>query len=72
MTFGEKLKRFRTDKGLTQAELAKMANLSQPQICDYERGNDGIHPNNKIALALALGVKPSQLDDDREEEIVNE
>lgn len=70
MTFGEKLKAYRQNRNLTQAELAKLANLSQVQISDYERGvtaRRSVHPNNIIALALALKVKPSALDDDREE-----
>jgi transcriptional regulator with XRE-family HTH domain len=71
MTFGEKLKAYRQNRNLTQAELAKLSNLSQVQISDYERGvttRRCVRTNNIIALALALKVKPSQLDDDREEE----
>lgn len=66
MTFAEKLRTYRAERGLTQQELAKLSNLSQPTICDYENGKVGAHPNNKIALALALHVKPSALDDDPE------
>ena len=66
MTFGEKLRKIRQDRGLTQAELAEMSNLSQPQICDYENGKSSAHPNNKIVLSMALGVKPSELNDDLE------
>ena len=67
MTFGEKVRKYRTDRGLTQVELAEMANLSQVQISDYENGKSGAHPNNKIVLAMALNIKPSDLDDDKEE-----
>lgn len=72
MTFAEKVKKYRVERGLSQTELAKLSNLSQPQICDYENGKSGAHTNNKIALALALRVKPSMLDDDREEENEND
>ena len=67
MTFAEKVRKYRTERGLSQAELAKLANLSQAQICDYENGKSKIHPNSKIVLAMALNVKPSDLDNDREE-----
>ena len=69
MTFGQKLRTFREDKGLTVTELAEMAHLAQPTVSQYENGDrTRPHPNTKIALAMALGVKPSQLDDDMEEE----
>lgn len=66
LSFAEKIKKFRMERGPTQKELANLANISQPQICDYENGKSGAHPNNKIALALALRVKPSELEDDKE------
>lgn len=68
MTFAEKVKKYRTERGLTQEELAKLANLSQVQISDYERGISGARINNKIMLARALNVNPAMLDDDKENE----
>ena len=68
MTFAEKVRKYRSDRGLSQAELAKLSNLSQVQISDYERGISGARTNNKIMLARALNVKPEMLDDDKEEE----
>ena len=68
MTFAEKVKKYRTERGLTQEELAKLANLSQVQISDYERGISGARINNKIMLARALNVKPAMLDDDKEDD----
>lgn len=71
MTFGKKLRKIREDKGLTVTELAEKAHLSQPTVSQYENGDRNPHPNMKMALALALGVKPSALDDDREDVIEN-
>lgn len=38
MAFSENLKRLRESKLLSQAELAEMANVSQPMIAQYEKG----------------------------------
>ena len=39
MKIGEKIRKFRTENGLSQKELAKMAGLSEPAIRNYELGN---------------------------------
>lgn len=54
-------------RGMTTTELANAANLAQPTITQYEKGIRRPHPNMKIALAAALRVKPSDLDDDKQE-----
>ena len=36
MTFGEKLRKYRIEKGLTQAELAKVAGLGLKTITNYD------------------------------------
>ena len=36
MTFGEKLRKYRTEKRLSQAELAKLAGLGVNTISNYE------------------------------------
>ena len=38
MTFGEKVRRLRKEKGWTQAELAKLSGLSLRTIISYEKG----------------------------------
>lgn len=69
MTFGQKVRKYREERGLSVTELAKMANLAQPTISQFESGvRKHPYPNTKIALAMALRVKPSDLDDDQEEE----
>jgi len=51
MTAIEKIRR---EKGITQAELARAANVSQPFIHDLERGNRGAKQDTLIRIAAAL------------------
>ena len=37
MKFGEKLRKYRTDKNLTQAELAKLIGVGVNTICNYKK-----------------------------------
>lgn len=70
MTFGQKVRKLREERGMTATELADLAHISQPTVSQYESGaRNNPYPNTKIAIAMALGVKPSYLDDDREEHI---
>lgn len=62
MTFGEKLRQYRTQKGLTQAELAKKAGLGLNTITNYEKGKT--YPQNRkvyAVLAEILGVNVNDL-----------
>ncbi len=64
MTFGEKVKMYRTQKGWTLEELSKLTGLSVQAISAYETGKNRPLPVSKMAIASALHVKPSALDDD--------
>lgn len=69
MTFGEKVRKYRTERGWTMAELARFTSLSESAIKLYECGErKNPLPVAKMALAVAFKVKPSDLDDDREED----
>lgn len=61
MGFGENLKKRREALGLGMAELAECADIAQPQISKYERGQ--ALPNVVLAVALAerLGTTVEQL-----------
>jgi transcriptional regulator with XRE-family HTH domain len=53
------LKRLREDEGMSQAELARKANVAQGYISDLEAGtktNPGIETLKKIARALGVPV----------------
>lgn len=54
--FSERLKHFRSKKGLSQTDLAKLAGLSQKQISDYEVGISKPRQSTFIKLLDALGV----------------
>lgn len=38
MSYSEKIKRLRKDKGITQKELAEKLEISQPMLAQLERG----------------------------------
>lgn len=62
MTFGEKLRRARKEKGLTQAELANQAGLGLRTIIAYEKGET--YPQKRSTyqtLADILGVQADNL-----------
>ena len=45
----------RTRQGLTQAEVAKRARISQPSLCAIERGDLNPRPGTAMRIAAALG-----------------
>ena len=52
MRFGEKLRALRKEKGLTQAELAKLAGVGLKTITNYEKGST--YPQNREVYGLSL------------------
>lgn len=52
MTFGEKVRRLRKEKGWTQAELAKLSGLSLRTIISYEKGESYKQRKYKSACAV--------------------
>lgn len=68
MTFGEKLRKIRVEKGLKQSELAKAANLGLNTISNYESGKT--YPKKREiydTLASILGVDSDYLRNENEE-----
>ena len=61
------IERIRRDKNITQADLARIANVSQPYIHDLERGNRGAKRETLVRIAEALGCTVDELLADREE-----
>lgn len=69
MTFGQKVRKYRLEKNWEIEDLAKITGLSESAIKLYEYGiRKNPLPVAKMALASAFKIKPSQLDDDREED----
>lgn len=55
-TFGDRLKKEREAKGLTQEELARAIGVAVPTISEYESGKKMPRLNKIIILARKLGV----------------
>ena len=56
MTVGEKIRKYRTQKGLSQKELAMASKMSEPAIRNYELGNRNPSKKHLEAISAALGV----------------
>lgn len=63
MTIGEKIKKFRIKKNLTQKQLAYLAGLSEPAIRNYELENRTPSEKHIERIAWALGVSPFAISD---------
>lgn len=59
-----KLARLRTERGLTQQNLANLSGVHRVTIANLERGTkriEGLHFSAALALASALNVDPREL-----------
>lgn len=68
MKFGEKLRKYRLEKGMTQSELAKQAGINVNTISNYESGRT--YPQNREVysiLANILGVNPDHLHNENDD-----
>lgn len=57
MTFAERLKKIRAEKGLSKIELGKLAGIHHAQIGRYE--NKGAHPSSDVLAKLANALEVS-------------
>lgn len=53
---GEKLRKFRKRRGLTQEQLAEKIHVTFQQIQQYERGTSRLNTDKLQAIAIALSV----------------
>ena len=58
---GERMATVRRNQGLSQAQLAKLCDLSQQMVADYESGRRRIPACNLAKIAEALAVPAAQL-----------
>lgn len=59
--FSENVRKFRLERGLSQAELGKMINVCQVVIHDYEIAKITPKPDTFVRLAKALGTTCEEL-----------
>lgn len=55
---GANLRRLRSDLGLSQSQVAELADLNRSYLSMVENGRRNISLDNLVALALALEVEP--------------
>jgi transcriptional regulator with XRE-family HTH domain len=59
--FGERLRELRTERGLTQEQLAEAAGVDRNYIGQIERGERNVALVNIVTIAAALKVQPADL-----------
>ena len=57
MTLGQKLKKLRTEKGLTQKQLSEITGVKQSAISRLENGNANTQIDSLIKLFAAMNMK---------------
>jgi transcriptional regulator with XRE-family HTH domain len=62
---GANVRRLRTARGLTQERLAELIDSDQPYVSEIEGGLTNLTADILQSLALALGVTPRDLCDER-------
>jgi transcriptional regulator with XRE-family HTH domain len=60
-TLGQRIRRLRKERGLTQAQLAEQMGIAEILISDYERGRLRVSAETAVRLALAFGVSTDEL-----------
>lgn len=60
-TIGARIARLRRDKGMTQQELARLLQVTQPVISDYENDVIKVSGETVIQLAQALGSSADEI-----------
>lgn len=63
MKIGEKIRKYRTEQGLSQKQLAAMAGLSEPAIRNYELGNRTPSEKHLTNIAKALNISTFAISD---------
>jgi transcriptional regulator with XRE-family HTH domain len=62
---GAKVRRLRSARGLTQEQLAELIDSDQPYVSEIEGGLVNLTADILQSLAVALGVTPRDLCDER-------
>ena len=59
--FGERIRRYRAERGLSQAELARLVPVHDTYLSDVENGRRNIALTNIVRLAAALELDAGKL-----------
>ena len=60
-TFGQRLARFRKERGMTQQALADRVGIIQVLVADYERDKLRLNAEMICRIAIALGISADEL-----------
>lgn len=66
--FGEKLRRIRKEKGITQEELSFRSSLNKNYLSDVERGSRNISIQSVEKIAKGLEISPAELFENDDEQ----
>ena len=69
VAFGKAVRKFRNQKGIAQEKLAALAGINRGYMGEVERGERNLALQNMAKIAVALGVKLSQLIREMEKEM---
>lgn len=72
MAFGKVLRKLRKDRGLSQAELAKLVGLRQSAIANYEGGKRSLDVETVLAFTRALRVSLEELSGEKDMQTLQE
>ena len=61
LTFGQRVRAERERKGLSQADLARLLEIHQPDLCDIEKGRHAPTLETVGKIALKLDVPATDL-----------
>lgn len=61
LAFGQRIRELRLGAGLSQEQLAELANVHRTYVSSVERGERNVGFDNIVAIARALEVAPSLL-----------
>ncbi len=61
MNIGDKIKFFREKKGLSQAQMAELLNMSVQGYGNIERGDTDVNYSRLELISKELGIKPEQI-----------
>ena len=58
---GNKMLKYRKQKGLTQSEVAELADISDRTYADIERGSTNLRTATLLSICSALNITPNDL-----------